>query len=196
MSAAAPAKRTRAQDALTRFHEEGALDQSYDARMLLALWPFVRPHAGLLAISLLILLVNAGLALYLPQVMRAALDDPQGSLTQAGFKAAAVLVLGQTLAFPQMYLMQASGARAMADLRLYVFRFLHTRKLGFFDRTPVGRLVTRVTSDVDAINEMFGSGALNAVGDLVRLVAIIVILVGMDPEMALIAFVAMPPVML
>src|SRR6201999_3207295 len=107
-----------------------------------------------------------------------------------------MLIVEQTIAFPQMYLMQITGARAMADLRLHVFRFLHTRKLGFFDRTPVGRLVTRVTNDVDAINEMFGSGALNALGDLVRLVAIVVILVGMDAQMALIAFVALPPVMI
>ena len=66
----------------------------------------------------------------------------------------------------QMYSMQIAGARAMADLRAHVFRFLHTRSLGFFDRTPVGRLVTRVTNDVDAIGELFASGALNAIGDL------------------------------
>ncbi len=93
-----------------------------------------------------------------------------------------------------MVLMQTAGARAMADLRRHVFRFLHTRKLGFFDRTPVGRLVTRVTNDVDAINEMFASGALNAFGDLVRLVGIVAILVSLNWRMSLIAFAALPPV--
>jgi ATP-binding cassette subfamily B protein len=82
----------------------------------------------------------------------------------------------------------------MADLRRHVFQFLHTRRLGFFDRTPVGRLVTRVTNDVDAINEMFASGALNAVGDLTRLVAIVVIMVSLDWKMSLIAFAALPVV--
>ncbi len=208
MSAAAPAPRqssggkappppkSRAQDALTRFHEEGAIAQSYDARMLAKIWPFVRPHAGYLALSLTLLLVIAGLAIGRPLVMRGALNDPHVSLTRYGLTIAVMLVLEQTIAFPQMYLMQVGGARAMAELRLHVFRFLHTRKLGFFDRTPVGRLVTRVTNDVDAINEMFGSGALNALGDLVRLVAIVVILVGMNAKMALIAFVALPPVMI
>ena len=75
-----------------------------------------------------------------------------------------------------MYWMQIAGARAMAALRRRVFSFLHGRKLAFFDRTPIGRLVTRVVNDVDAVGEMFSSGALNAVGDLVRLVAIIAIM--------------------
>jgi ATP-binding cassette subfamily B protein len=82
----------------------------------------------------------------------------------------------------------------MADLRRRVFDFLHTRKLGFFDRTPVGRLVTRVTNDVDAINEMFASGALIALGDMVRLVAIVSIMLTVDRKMSLFAFAALPPV--
>ena len=92
--------------------------------------------------------------------------------------------------------MQLAGARAMADLRIHVFRFLHTRRLAFFDRTPVGRLVTRVTNDVDAIGEMFASGALNAVGDLIRLVVIVTIMLSLDWHMALFAFAALPPVAL
>jgi ATP-binding cassette, subfamily B, multidrug efflux pump len=92
--------------------------------------------------------------------------------------------------------MQLAGARAMADLRAHVFGFLHTRRLGFFDRTPVGRLVTRVTNDVDAIGEMFSSGALNALGDLIRLGAIVVIMLSMDWRMSLLAFAAVPPVAL
>lgn len=197
---AAPApkgSKNRAQDALTRFHEEGALEQTYDARTLVALWPFVKPHAGPLALSMALLLVNAGLAIGRPLVMRQALnsiDDPSFSFTRAGLTVALLLFGEQLLAFPQMYFMQVAGARAMADLRVHVFRFLHTRKLGFFDRTPVGRLVTRVTNDVDAINEMFGSGALNALGDLVRLVAIVSIMLSMDWKMSLLAFVALPPV--
>ncbi len=187
-------KKSRAADALRRFHEEGALGQSYDARMLWKTWPFVRPHARWLGISLALLLVNAGLNVARPLVMGAGLDAPSTSLTRYGIAVALMLVLEQTIAFPQMYLMQVGGARAMADMRLHIFRFLHTRKLGFFDCTPVGRLVTRVTSDVDAINEMFGSGALNALGDLVKLVAIVVAMLSKDATMALIAFVAVPPV--
>ena len=191
------ATRSRAEDALSRFHEEDRIKTSYDARMLLRIWPYVRPHGGPLLLSLLLLLVGSALAMLRPLVMRAAFDafgakDASSELTRAGITVGVIMLLEQSIAFPQVYLMQRSGARAMADLRLAVFRFLHTRKMGFFDRTPVGRLVTRVTNDVDAVNEMFASGALNAFGDLVRLAAIVVILVWLDYKMSLLAFAALP----
>ncbi len=190
---------TRAEAALSRFHEESKLEQSYDIKNLGRIWPFVKPHARHLALSIGLLLLSSGLAMVRPLLMRAAFEgfdgaDPQGTLTRCGIILGAVLLSEQLIAFPQMYFMQLAGARAMADLRRHVFQFLHTRRLGFFDRTPVGRLVTRVTNDVDAINEMFASGALNAVGDLTRLVAIVVIMVSLEWKMSLIAFAALPVV--
>ena len=207
MSAAAPVKSpakkpiSRAEAALSRFHEESRLEQSYDVKNLGRIWPFVRPHARHLVLSISLLLMSSGLAMVRPLLMRAAFEGfegafPQGTLTRCGLILGAVLLSEQLIAFPQMYFMQLAGARAMADLRRHVFTFLHTRRLGFFDRTPVGRLVTRVTNDVDAINEMFASGALNAVGDLTRLVAIVVIMVSLDWKMSLIAFAALPVVAL
>jgi len=197
--AAKAPKKGRGAAALDRFHEEASLGESYDARMLLRLWPFIRPHAGSLAASLAFLLMGASLALAKPLVMGGALDaikSPGGEaqLLRSGIILAGLLVFEQAIAFPQMYLMQLAGARAMSDLRLHVFKFLHTRKLGFFDKTPVGRLVTRVTNDVDAINEMFASGALNAFGDLVRLLGIVAVMVSLDWQLSLIAFAAVPPV--
>ena len=192
-------QKTRTADALDRFHEEGKLQAVYDARMLVRLAPFVRPHARFLLLSLVLLVVNAGLAMVKPLIIRDAFDamdlpSGQAVLNRAGLMLLGVLALEQSIAFPQMYFMQIAGARAMADLRLHVFRFLHTRKLGYFDRTPVGRLVSRVTNDIDAIGEMFASGALNAVGDLIRLVAIVSIMISLDFQMSLIAFAAIPPV--
>ncbi|WP_437306925.1 ABC transporter ATP-binding protein [Sorangium sp. So ce388] len=192
---------SRTEDVLSRFHEETQLGEAYDARMLMRLWPFVRPQGKHLALSLGLLIVTASLALLRPLIMRDALDafDTPGGLdhlTRAGILLTGVMLLEQSLAFPQLYLMQLAGARAMADLRMRVFGFLHTRRLGFFDRTPVGRLVTRVTNDVDAIGEMFASGALNAFGDLIRLVVIIVVMLSLDWRMSLLAFAAVPPVAL
>ncbi|WP_437756040.1 ABC transporter ATP-binding protein [Sorangium sp. So ce1389] len=192
---------SRTEDVLSRFHEETQLGEAYDARMLVRLWPFVRPQGKHLALSLGLLIVTASLALLRPLIMRDALDafDTPGGLdhlTRAGILLTGVMLLEQSLAFPQLYLMQLAGARAMADLRVRVFGFLHTRRLGFFDRTPVGRLVTRVTNDVDAIGEMFASGALNAFGDLIRLVVIIVVMLSLDWRMSLLAFAAVPPVAL
>ncbi|HTJ80405.1 MAG TPA: ABC transporter ATP-binding protein, partial [Polyangiaceae bacterium] len=186
----------RAEAALAKFHEEGQLNV-YDAKTLLRLWPYVRPHSTQLIVSIVLLLLGSASALAQPYVMGEGLDSigKSGGMLKAGIIVTGLILLEQAIAFPQMYLMQIAGARAMADLRRAVFHFLHTRSLSFFDRTPVGRLVTRVTNDVDAIGEMFASGALNAIGDMLRLVVIVVILVGKDWQMALIAFASLPPVL-
>ncbi len=188
----------RSAAALARFHEEGQLT-AYDANNLRRLWPYVKPHGRGLLISLLLLAFNSTLALARPLIMRAGLDgaakDPS-AITHAGLLLTAVVIVEQSIAFPQMYLMQMAGARAMSDLRRAVFAFLHTRSLKYFDRTPVGRLVTRVTNDIDAIGEVFGSGALNAFGDLVRLGLIVAVMMSLDWKMSLIAFAALPPVAL
>jgi ATP-binding cassette, subfamily B, multidrug efflux pump len=189
----------RAERALARFHDEEELERVYDLRMLLRLWPFVRRHGRLIAGSLALLVAMSCFGLLRPLIMRSALNgfqEPGGAqrILHYGFLLAGAILVEQVLAFPQMYWMQTAGARAMADLRRKVFAFLHTRSLGFFDKTPIGRLVTRVTNDVDAIGEIFGSGALNAVGDLVRLVAIVTIMLALDWRMSLFAFALVPPI--
>jgi ATP-binding cassette subfamily B multidrug efflux pump len=183
---------------LARFHEESTVEATYDAHHLARLWPWLRPYRAALFGSLGMLLLGSALAIARPLVMRDGLDrigeDP-GAIARAGLTLAAILVVEQLVGFPQMLLMQTAGARAMSDLRRHVFQFLHTRSLAFFDRTPVGRLVTRVTSDVDAIGEMFATGALNAAGDLVRLVVIVGVLLNLDSTMSLVAFATVPPVL-
>jgi ATP-binding cassette subfamily B multidrug efflux pump len=194
-----PREESRAERALAKFHDEEELQRVYDLRLTVRLLPYIRPHRRLLGASLLLLVVMSCLGLVRPLIMRAALQgfqEPGGQarIIHYGFALAGAILFEQLLAFPQMVWMQTAGARAMADLRLSVFRFLHTRSLGFFDTRPIGRLVTRVTSDVDSIGEMFGSGALNAVGDLVRLVAIVSIMLTLDWRMSLFAFVLVPPI--
>ncbi|MFO0615103.1 MAG: ABC transporter ATP-binding protein [Polyangiaceae bacterium] len=195
---AAPAEKRRGEAALERFHEEAAV-KVYDAKNLRRLWPFVKPHGRGLIGSLLLLLLISPIALARPLIMRMGLDKAangdSGAIFFAGIFLTVAVVVEQGIAFPQMYLMQVSGARAMADLRRHVFAFLHTRNLKYFDRTPVGRLVTRVTNDVDAIGEVFGSGALNALGDMVRLLLIVGVMLSLNARMALIAFAALPPVL-
>jgi ATP-binding cassette subfamily B protein len=197
---AAPAsKGERAERALARFHDEDDLDKTYDLGMIKRLWPFVRRHRRHLFASLALLVVMSAFGLLRPLIMRAALNgfqQPGGAqrIVEYGFFLAGVILAEQLIAFPQMYWMQTAGARAMADLRGHVFAFLHTRSLSFFDKTPIGRLVTRVTNDVVAIGEMFGSGALNAVGDLIRLVAIVAIMLSLDWRMSLFAFALVPPI--
>lgn len=191
--------KTRAERALARFHEEEGPRKGADFGILKGLWPFMRPHAKPMFASIGLLVLSSTFSILGPLVNRQAfesLDKPDGfsSFWHWGIVLLALNVTEQSLTFPQVYLMQLAGARAMGDLRERVFAFLHTRRLAFFDRTPVGRLVTRVTNDVDAINEMFASGALNAVGDLIKLVGIVIAMLVLDWRLALIAFVALPPV--
>ncbi len=191
--------KTRAENALARFHEEDGPREGYDLNILKSLAPFVRPHAKPIVLSLTLLFVNSAFTVLSPLVTREAFNaldmaDGFNTFLKYGALLFGMNVVEQSLGFPQLYLMQLGGARAMGDLRAHVFKFMHTRKLAFFDRTPVGRLVTRVTNDVDAINEVFASGAFNAIGDLVKLVGIVAAMLLLDWRLALIAFVALPPV--
>jgi ATP-binding cassette, subfamily B, multidrug efflux pump len=194
-------KRRTTDEVLRAFHEETDIVKSYDVRLLRHLWPFVRPHARALYLSFGLLLVTAAASLVRPLIMRSILDagsiaKDTAAMMRGGWLLLVVVLVEQTLTFFQVYSMQMAGARAMADLRAHVFRFLHGLRLGFFDRQPIGRLVTRVTNDVDAIGELFASGALNAVGDLVRLLGIVIMMLTLDWRLSLIAFAALPPVAL
>jgi ATP-binding cassette subfamily B protein len=186
----------RAERALAKFHDEGAMGKAYDARLLSRLWPFVRPHASLIALSLGTLVVIAAINLVRPLLMgdvvrQAGLRDAS-RLFRDGVGLASLLVVTQLLTFVQMYTMQMAGARAMADLRSEVFRLFQRLRLRYYDRTPVGRLVTRATNDIDAISELFASGALNAMGDVIALVGIVVMMTALDWRLAAVSFLALP----
>jgi ATP-binding cassette, subfamily B, multidrug efflux pump len=187
---------TRGEQALRTFHEEGAIGKAYDTRLLLRLWAFVRPHSRFITASLVTLALMAVINLVRPllfgDVVRQAGARDAARLLRDGLVIAALLVLLQSLTFVQMYTMQVAGARAMADLRSTVFRFFQRLRLRYYDRTPVGRLVTRATNDVDAVNELFASGALNAMGDLASLVGVVVMMVALDWRMSIVSFLALP----
>jgi ATP-binding cassette subfamily B multidrug efflux pump len=188
---------TRTEQALREFHEERAFGKAYDAHLAAQLWPFIRPYQGFLWLSIGLGVVMALLSLLRPYLMRVVIDrgvlakDP-ALLLRGSAAFAAVIIVEQLLNFVQVYAVQVSGARALSDLRREVFTFLHGRRLAFFDRQPVGRLVTRVTNDIDAILELFASGALNAVVDMLKLVGIVVVMISLDWRLSLIGFGASP----
>jgi ATP-binding cassette subfamily B protein len=206
MSAAVDSRRTtppprssaRAQDNLRAFHEESAMGKAYDARLVRRLWPFVRPHAKFIVISLAALVFISAINLIRPLVMgdvvRQAGARDAHALLRDGIALSALLVLLQALGFVQMYAMQVAGARAMADLRTTIFLFFQKLRLAYYDRTPVGRLVTRATNDVDALGELASLGVLNAIGDLFSLVGIVVMMFLLDWRLAIVSFLALPAV--
>jgi ATP-binding cassette subfamily B multidrug efflux pump len=188
----------RSEQTLRKFHEESAMGKAYDARLLARLWPFVRPHARFIVVSLVTLVVIALVNLVRPLILgdvvrRAAAHDADG-LLRDGVGLSLLLVVAQALSFVQMYAMQIAGARSTADLRTAIFQFFQRLRLGYYDRTPVGRLVTRATNDVDAIAELFASGALNAMGDLIALVGIVAMMLALDWRLSVVSFLALPAV--
>jgi ATP-binding cassette subfamily B protein len=194
-----PASRTA--KVLAAFHEEGALGKAYDWQLLQRLWPYVRPYSAMIYLSLFMGVLTAISSLLQPLFMRSLLDEGAigGDLHKLGTGGLylSLLIIGERLlSFFQIYSVQVAGAKAVSDLRRALFSFLHELPLGFFDKTPVGRLVTRITNDTDSILELFASGALNAFSDLLRLVGIIAFMLALDWQLALIAFLAGPPVTL
>ena len=187
----------RTEDLLKAFHEEGSLGKVYDRRLIARLWPYIVPHRKLLFLALGGVLVTAATSLLRPLVMLDAIDNgvlagDAGVLLRGGIALAGLVIVEQVLLYVQVYTTQILGARATSDLRRDIFVFLHQLRMAYFDRQPVGRLVTRVTNDVDAILELFASGAMSAVGDLVRLVGIIVLMLLLDWRLSLITFAATP----
>jgi ATP-binding cassette subfamily B multidrug efflux pump len=188
----------KAASTLRDFHEEERLGRAYDAQLLRRLWPFMRPHKRFIFGSLTMILLSAGLNLVRPLIMGQLVAHAQAGeasgLLRYGLMLSLLVVGMQSLSFVQMYTMQIAGARTMGDLRSHLFGFMQRLELRYYDRTPVGRLVTRATNDVDAVGELFASGVLNALGDLVALVGIIIMMVLLNVRMSLIAFAALPVV--
>jgi len=158
----------------------------------------MKPHARFLYGSIAMIILAAGLNLIRPLIMGSVVAEAQaeepGGLMKHGIMLALVVVGGQALSFIQMYTMQIAGARSMADLRAHLFDFMQRLELRYYDRTPVGRLVTRATNDVDAVGELFASGVINAIGDLFALVGIVIMMLVLDVRMSLISFAALPVV--
>ena len=186
---------------LEAFHEEAALGKAYDWPLLRRLWPFVAPYRSMIYLSLAMGVLTAVSSLVQPLFMRYLLDEGAlagnlARLTEGALYLCALTIAERVLSFVQVYSVQVAGARAVAAMRRHIFKFLHDLPLRFFDRQPVGRLVTRVTNDTDAILELFASGALNAFSDLLRLGGIVIFMLVLDWQLALIAFAAGPPVTL
>jgi len=192
------ADRKRTERILKAFHEEERFGKAYDARLTKRLWGYLVPYRLLLWASVIVILLTSASSLVRPLIMRSAIDSVvkdgnRVALFHGGLLLASVLLVEQILGLVQMYAVQVAGARAVADMRRELFEFLHGLRLGFFDKQLVGRLVSRVTNDTDAILEMFASGALSAVGDLAKLIGIVSLMLALDWKLSLIAFVAVPP---
>ena len=179
------------------FHEEEVLGKVYDARLMRRLLGYLRPHKVFVAGALLSLVGDAAFQLVPPYLVKVAIDWYIAPGDLAGLNGVAALYLtclaaSFALEYAQTYMMQMIGQRIMFDMRMQIYRHLQRLDLSFYDRNPVGRLMTRVTTDVDVINDLFTSGVVAAFGDLFMLVGIMITLTLMDWRLALFTFSVLP----
>jgi len=182
---------------MNRYHEEPSLGRIYDHRLARRLLRYLRPYRKVVALSILLLVTASTLRLAGPLLTEIAIDDHIAKGNTAGLVGiallfAAILLFQFGVSFLQIYLTNWTGQKIMFDLRMEIFSHVQKLHLSFFDRTPVGRLITRMTSDVDALNELFTTGVINIFGDLVSLAGIVSVMLWMDWRLALVCFAAIP----
>ncbi len=181
-------------------HDE-ILGKAYDARLMRRLLTYLRPHGRSVGISLAAIVAYSALQLVPPYLTKIAIDDHIATGTLDGLDRIAaaflaVLAGSFVLEYVQTYTLQMMGQRIMYDLRMEIYRHLQRLDVRFYDRNPVGRLMTRVTTDVDALNDLFASGVIAVGRDVVTLAGIMVVLLWMDWRLALVAFSVLPAIAL
>ncbi len=177
--------------------EDEVLGKAYDARLMGRLWAFTRPHLRLVLATCALFPAVALLELSQPYLIKIAIDDHILRRDWAGLGNVAalfllVLVALYALRATQAYLTQLTGQRVIHDLRAALFAHLQRQDARFYDRSPVGRLMTRVLNDGEAIQELFTSGVVALLGDVVVLTGVVVIMLGMNWKLALVTFALVP----
>ena len=181
-------------------HDE-ILGKAYDARLMARLWAVTQPHKRLVLVSLVLFPLTAAAELLQPYLIKVAIDhhilagDWSGLSRIAGLFLLTLVVL-YALRAALAYVTQLTGQRVMHDLRQALFAHLQRQDSAFFDRNPVGRLMTRVLNDVEAINELFTSGVVAIVGDVVTLTGVVIILLSLNWKLALVTFALVPVLVL
>ncbi len=191
--------------------EEEVLGKAYDSRLMARLLKYLRPYRWQVAIALISIFLKSFADVLGPYLTKVAIDrylspakgvssgfwswlSPRAitGIAQIAGIYVGLLVFSFLLEFLQTYFMQWTGQKVMFDLRRQIFRHLQKLLVAFFDRNPVGRLVTRVTTDVDALNEMFTSGVVSIFEDLFVLFGILGVMLCMNWKLALITFAVLP----
>jgi len=192
---------------------ENPRGRGYDARLLKWIWGFMRPYQRLFFFSILLMPVNSIFSLLQPYIIKLTIDIFLAKRTTAPPRwlrplidashghgiivmglLYIVLLAGEFASFyGNFFLTMVVAQYSLSDLRVALFKHVERLPMAFFDRTPVGRLVSRMTTDIDAINEMFGAGSLTLFVDLVTLAGIIVILLTLNVHLALWSLCATPP---
>jgi len=177
--------------------EEVVLGRAYDIALLRRLWPFVRPHWKLLAAWALFMPLTIALELAQPMLFRYALTTHiltgEIALLPVDALVYMVLVVAQGgSGFCETWFLQLAGQRTMHALRIAIFDKVLGQRAAFFDRIPVGRLMTRMTNDIESLNEMFAQGAITLIADFVKMLAIVLVMFAIDAWLTVLVLVTLP----
>ena len=178
-------------------YDDDLLTKSYDSRLMRRLLSYLRPHRVEVLIAVSAIAGHSVMQLGLPYLTKLAIDRHIMTGNLNGLEEIVILCLvllssSFVLEYIETYTMQMMGQKIMFDLRMEIYRHLQRLDLRFYDTNPVGRLMTRVTTDVDALNELFSSGVISIFRDVVLLVGIMILLLWMDWRLALVAFSVLP----
>src|SRR6267378_542674 len=176
---------------------EDLVAKSYDRTLLRRLLTSLRPYKAAVAVSFLLIVVMAALDLVGPYLTKIAIDRYITRGDAPGLARVAALYMLTLLAafavrYGQVYILQMTGQKVMLDMRRQIFGHLQRLHVAYFDKNPVGRLMTRVTTDVDAVNDLFTSGVVTVFGDLFTLFGIMGVMLALDWRLALVTFSVIP----
>ena len=182
---------------MNAYHEEDPPGKIYDAQLTRRLLGYLHPYRWTVATSIVFLSLVSILQLVGPYLTKVAIDRHISSGDVEGLSRIAMLFLlilvGQFLAsYAQTYLMNWTGQKIMYDLRLQIFSHIQKLHVRYFDETPIGRVITRMTTDVDALNELFTAGVVSVFGDILSLTGIVVVMLWLNWKLALVCFSVIP----
>ncbi|MBI2933351.1 MAG: ABC transporter ATP-binding protein [Planctomycetes bacterium] len=178
-------------------HEEEALGKAYDGRLMRRFLRYIRPHWPLAAISLFFIFARIGMDLVGPWILRAAVDGPIARKDAAGLLPWVLLFAGSIAGMAlfevvETWVTNLGGQRIIRDLRLQVFSHLQRLPMAFYDKTPVGRLVVRVTNDVENLNELFTSGIVAFFADIFLLGGVLAMMFALSWKLTLVCLACSP----
>ncbi len=179
------------------FHEEEALGKAYDSRLMKRLLAYLRPYRKPTALAVFLLLVGSAAQVALPWLVQVAIDDYISKGNAEGFGLIvlgylAIMLISFGSVYGQTFITMWIGQKVQYDIRMQVFRHLQKLHLGYYDKNPVGRMLTRVTNDVNVLDELFSSGVVSIVGDVFTLIFIVAMLLYYNWQLALITFLVLP----
>ena len=203
-------------EAAQQHQDDDVVGKAYDGRLMRRLLTYLRPYKAIAFVSLVAILLKAAFDVLQPYLFKVAIDlylTPHGrtkhsflsryisphaarGITQIAGIYFGALAISYVLEFMQTYVLQWMGQKVMFDMRRQIFGHMQRMHVGFFDKNPVGRLVTRLTSDVDALNEMFTSGIFAIFEDVFVLIGIVGVMLSMNWWLALLTFSVLPLILL